>query len=267
MKNLNYSIILASIISAYPIMAAGNEIPSSATNAQSLSHAKSIQYKTNTQSIQSQQQIDNRVAATTALAQEIEQLNDDRRNLELYRDHLRSLVNSQHNEITSLNQQITEVKQTRQGIIPLMYDMIASLEVLISQDVPLKPTVRANRISELKSMMVEVNMSDSEKYRRILDAYQIEVDYGNKLGIDQQNITLPTGETIEVELLHLGRISLIARSLDQRQYWHWQRRNQTWAAADAHLNKELKHAFDVASNTIAPTLLTLPVSVTITEID
>eukprot|EP01029_Cantina_marsupialis_P016567 TRINITY_DN3699_c0_g3_i1.p1 TRINITY_DN3699_c0_g3~~TRINITY_DN3699_c0_g3_i1.p1 ORF type:complete len:174 (-),score=28.57 TRINITY_DN3699_c0_g3_i1:75-596(-) len=148
--------------------------------ANSLDQAQSIQNKTNNASASSQKVIDKSSQATLMLQAEIERLQEEVKNLEIYHDHLAALVESQNQEAQSIEGQIEEIKYTRQGVVPLMYQMIDGLQQLVEKDVPIKKEQRLERVEKLQAMMTRADVSDAEKYRRILEAYQIEIERDDK---------------------------------------------------------------------------------------
>lgn len=232
--------------------------------ANSLDSAQSIQSKTNAASASSQKRIDVSAEKTLTLKAEIEQLEEEVKNLKVYRDHLTALVASQDQEVASLDSQIEEIKSTRQGIVPLMYQMVDGLKQIVAQDVPIKLVQRQERIAKLESMMTRADVSDAEKYRRILEAYQIELDYGTKLGLYQGEISV-NDESREADVLYLGRISLVARSLNGSKFWSWDQKSNQWLNVDASLKSELDKAFSIAAKQTAPSLITLPISLKVAE--
>ncbi|MEZ9565146.1 DUF3450 domain-containing protein [Vibrio artabrorum] len=234
--------------------------------ANSLDQAQSIQNKTNNTSASSQKVIDQSSQATLMLQAEIERLQEEVKNLDIYHDHLVALVGSQNQEAKSIEDQIAEIKYTRQGVVPLMYKMIDGLQQLVEQDVPIKKQQRLERVEKLQAMMTRADVSDAEKYRRILEAYQIEMDYGIKLGAYQGRVALSSDRTIEADVLHLGRISLVARNLKGSQYWAWNQTQNQWQALDSSIKSELDKAYDIANQQAAPSLITLPVSLTVAEV-
>lgn len=234
--------------------------------ASTLEQARVIENKSNTASAISQKTIDKSAEATLAYKAEIEQLQEEVKNLTVYRDHLTGLVNSQEQEVMSLNDQIQTIKETRQGVVPLMYKMLSGLNELVEQDKPIKITERQQRIEKLNHMMTRADVSDAEKYRRILEAYQIEMDYGTKLGTYQTQIMVENNEQIEADMLHLGRISLVARRLDASQYWGWNSNTNQWESIDPKFNDDIANAYSLANQQIAPRLLTLPVSLSLKEV-
>jgi len=242
------SLALISIAFALPIQ------------ANTLDQAKSIQNKTNAASAASQKRINKSSQASIELQADIEQLTEQVKNLEIYRNHLQALVESQQQEMVSLDAQIEEIKHTRQGIVPLMYQMLDGLQTLIEQDKPIRLQARTERLEKLKTLMPRADVSDAEKFRRILEAYQIEMDYGTKLGSYQGQITLNGEDTVDADILYLGRTSLIARNPNATQYWSWDQSQHQWQPLNISYKADIDNAYSLATKQIAPTLLNLPVS-------
>ncbi|MGF1718924.1 DUF3450 domain-containing protein [Vibrio kyushuensis] len=233
--------------------------------ANSLSQAQAIQNKTNTASASSQKVINQSAEAALSLKAEIEQLQEEVKNLEIYHNHLAALVDSQNSEAVNIEEQIDQIKVTRQGVVPLMYRMIDGLNIIIEDDAPLKREQRLARVEKLTTMMAQADVSDAERYRRILEAYQIEMDYGTKLGVYQGRVTLGDSQNIKADILHLGRVSLVARNLKGNQYWTWNKNSERWVDVDSGMKGELDKAYEVANQQVAPSLIMLPVSLNIAE--
>ncbi len=234
-------------------------------HAENLNDAQAVQSKTNQASALSQQRIDTSAEKALSLEAEIEQLQEEVSNLKIYRDHLSSLVDSQTQEVNSLNEQIEQVAQTRQGVVPLMYHMLAGLKEIVANDKPIRKAQREERIAKLDAMMSRADVADAEKYRRILEAYQIEMDYGTRLGVYQGKIELSENEQIKADVLYLGRVSLVARSLSGETFWSWSQQDKSWQPVGAEQKTELDKAFALANKQIAPSMLTLPVSLNVAE--
>ena len=95
-------------------------------------------------------------------------------NLKLYNDQLQKIINSQNEEIDSIITQIAELDNTNINIIPLMLKMTASLEQFISLDIPFLLEERMARVDSIKVAMDRGDVSTSEKFRKVAEAYQIE---------------------------------------------------------------------------------------------
>lgn len=234
----------------------------SAAQASALNDARKVESAMNHASASSQQKIDKSAEAAFSMTAEIEQLQEEVANLRVYRDHMANLVASQAEEVKSLDDQIAGIKETRQGVVPLMYQMLAGLKETVANDKPIRQEQRLARIEKLEKMMVQADISDAEKYRRILEAYQIEMDYGTKMGIYQGQIALDNDQ-IDADLLYLGRVSFVARSLDGTQFWAWNDNTAKWQPLANDYSKDINKAFAIAEKKAAPSLLTLPVSVNV----
>lgn len=195
------------------------------------------------------------------LEADIAALQQEVKNLEVYNTHLEGLITSQEGELEGFDTQLSQIDDTRQAIVPLMYEMLEGLEKLNAEDRPIRVDARANRLASLKDMMTQADISDAEKYRRILEAYQIEMDYGTKMGAYSGTIEFD-GKPIVTEQLYLGRVSLVARSNDRQRYWAWNDNQNAWVEQDRSVGHQIDKAFDVAAKQASPSLLDLPVSLT-----
>ena len=140
-------------------------------------------------------------------------------------------MDSQNQEVDNLHDQIEQISLTRQGVVPLMYHMLDGLKEIVANDKPIRKVQREERIAKLDSMMTRADVADAEKFRRILEAYQIEMDYGTRLGVYQGKIDLSANEKVEADVLYLGRVSLIARSLSGETFWRLVATTEGLAAA------------------------------------
>ena len=232
-------------------------------HADPLSQAREVESQTNVQSQRSQVVIDRDTKEINQLKTTIEQKQIELDNLTIYQQHLTGLVTSQSSELISLNQQIDDIKVTKQGIVPLMYHMLFALQEMVETDIPVRITSRYSRLNALNQLMKRADVSEAEKYRRILEAYQIEMDYGTKMGLYSGQITLKSSEVRQVDLLHLGRITLVARSMNNQQHWFYSKPQQQWTELNESQVSAVDQAFAIAEKKQAPTLLSLPLSLPI----
>ena len=206
-----------------------------------------------------QLEVDASSEAIQSLEAEIAQLNSELDSLTLYRTHLESLVQSQEQDLVSLERQHAEIADTKKNIVPLMYRMLSGLEELIEQDKPIRVDSRKERLVKLNSMMGLANVSEAEKFRRILEAYLIELDYNTKFATYMSDLTID-GQTRQAELLHLGKAVFIARSLDKQRFWIWNETQNNWDKLTSEYSEEINQAYAIANKQASPAIVTLPVS-------
>lgn len=175
-----------------------------------------------------------------------------------YNDYVAGLVADQEADIASLKEQIAGIDKTRQGVIPLTFKMIDTIDQFVELDVPFQLEERRARVARLKEVMGESEVSTAEKFRLVLDAYQIENEYGNKMAAYEGKLNLD-GKEITVDYFHLGRVIFLAQSLDQKSAWVWDNANRSWKALPDESMRSVAGAIKMARKQAAPDLLKLPV--------
>jgi hypothetical protein len=181
----------------------------------------------------------------------------DADSLERYNNQLNEQVVSQEQEIASIEQQLLNIETTNREVQPLMQQMVDTLERFVALDVPFLLEERTNRVQNLKDIMARADVTISEKYRLILEAYQIELDYGASL--EAYEGRLGTGaDARTVEFVQLGRVSLMYQTLDGRETGYWDAQQETWVEDESY-GEAVKEALRVAKGEGAPELLTVPV--------
>ncbi|NTS75269.1 DUF3450 domain-containing protein [Catenovulum sp. SM1970] len=204
--------------------------------------------------VKSQERVDRIYEQSLDLLAEYRTIVDETDNLRVYNDHVQRLVDGQNAHIASLQKQIDGIENTKQGVVPLMYKMIDSLEKFIELDVPLKLEERKARIERIRDLMTNPNVTTSEQFRQVLDAYQIENDYGTLIAAYQGDVD---GKTVDIA--HVGRTALVAQSLDFKQVWVWDNSARQWVELGDEYIKPIKHAIRMARKQVAPDLIKLPI--------
>jgi len=105
-------------------------------------------------------------------------------------------------------------------------------------------------------MMPRADVTLSEKYRRILEAYQVEMDYGNT--IEAYDAQLGEGaEARTVMFLRIGRVALLYQTLDGGETGFWDAEAGKWTVADDYAHA-FKEGVAVAKKLRAPEMLIVP---------
>lgn len=206
----------------------------------------------------SQNKIDAIYEQTQELLAEYRQVTDETENLKVYNDHVARLVASQEEGIASLQSQIDSIEDTKRGIVPLMYNMIDTLEKFVQLDIPIHLEERTARVQRLRELMSRSDVSTSEQYRQVLEAYQIENQYGDRIRAYQGKIDFQ-GKEITVDFVHVGRVSFVAQSLDLKNAWVWNNDSRAWDALDDSYLSSVTKAMRMARAQTAPDLVKLPV--------
>lgn len=183
--------------------------------------------------------------------------------LNVYNQQMQSQLDSQMQELDQLAQSMEQVSIIERQISPLMARMISTLEEFVALDVPFLPEERSKRISDLNSMMKRADIAVSEKFRRVLEAYQVEVDYGRTIEAYSGLLTLD-GQATDVDFLRVGRVSLVYQTRDGSRLGQWQQATGQWEALSQDYRLGINKALRIARKQLSPDLIFVPVSGTST---
>ena len=206
----------------------------------------------------SQAKIDNIYEQTLELLADYRTTVDEAEILAEYNDHVQRMVDDQKANIASLEKQIAGIDKTKQGVVPLMYRMIDTLDKFIDLDVPVNIESRKERVQMLRDLMNDANVTVSEQFRLVLEAYEIEAGYGSLFSAYQGELDLG-GQKLTVDFVHLGRVSLVAQSLDMRNAWVWNNNTRSWEELGDEYLKPITDAIRMARKQLSPDLAKLPI--------
>jgi len=141
-------------------------------------------------------------------------------------------------------------------VVPLMLEMIETLGQIIESDMPFRLDERRARVRRLRDMMDQADVTTSEKYRRVMEAYQGELEYGRTT--EAYSGPLPaTGQT--VEFLRVGRTLLVYQTSDQATTGWFNPTTRMYEELADRYRLEVKKGLTIARNEKAPDLVVLPV--------
>ena len=178
--------------------------------------------------------------------------------LRVYNANLEQLVNDQEEEKVSINAQLNDFGTVEQGIVPLMYDMIETLKTFVELDMPFSVIERRDRVNRLEDNMERSDLTVSEKYRQIMEAYQIETGYGRTIEAYTGSLNID-GEDRKVDLLRVGRILLAYQTPDRSRVGFWDTTSRAWTALDDSFGRSITEGLRIARKQAAPALLDLPI--------
>lgn len=205
----------------------------------------------------SQQRIEKLDDATRDALLRYRQALQQREQLGEYNTRLADMVAAQQAELKSLESQLGSIENTQRELLPLMQRMLDSLEQFVALDLPFLPDERGERIDQLRDLMLRSDVSVAEKYRRLIEAYQIESDYGRTL--EAWRGSLEQGDSVRVvDYLRLGRVMFFYQSLDGREQGYWDVEGQAWAALPNGYRRTMEQGMRMARQQQTPTMLRLP---------
>jgi len=228
----------------------------SAANAQYLGATVDTETGINKAASTSQQRVTRLAQQTADLLAEYRAVVRETESLKIYNDNLEKVVMDQRAEVISINEQLEGLEATNRGVVPLMLEMIDTLGLIVENDMPFRLEERRARVERLRDMMDQADVTASEKYRRVMEAYQGELEYGRTT--EAYSASLPTtGQT--VDFLRVGRTLLIYQTSDQLTTGWFNPGTRAYEDLPDIYRSEVKEGLAIAKNEKAPNLVMLPV--------
>jgi hypothetical protein len=225
--------------------------------AQGVEKAIDTQSEANVDGVASQKKIDTLSDQTDALLSEYRSTVKQIESLRVYNRQMDELIGAQNDELTSLQNQLDNVELVGRGVTPLMLNMIDGIDEFVGLDIPFLKDERTKRVQELRELMDRSDVSNAEKYRRIMEAYQIENEYGRT--IEAYRGSLDHGDRqLTVDFLRVGRIALVYLTLDGAEAGAWDQADRKWIPLDSSYKSSIKEGLRVARKQSAPEMLRMP---------
>src|SRR5262245_15020402 len=208
--------------------------------------------------VASQKRINDLDDQSREMAQKYNLLVAEAQSMNSYSDQLSVQVKDQNDAIASYNQQLVEIENTAREVMPMMQRMLDQIDRFVELDVPFLLENRRERIQKLKDVMGKSDVAISEKYRRIVEDYQIEMDFGRTLEAYEGKLEGDAaGRT--VRFLRIGRVALLYQTMDGEETGYWDK-DQKKFVIDNSYRTAVKKGFAVATKQGAPELIEAPVS-------
>jgi len=212
------------------------------------------QVKTEEAARASQKRVEQLDSETSKMLSDYRQMIAETASLKAYNAELSTQVTSQNEQVAGMAKQIAEIETTSKEVLPMMQKMVATLDQFVQLDMPFLMEERTNRVAQLKEMMGRADVSTSEKYRRIVEAYQIEMEFGRTIEAFQGKVGEKT-----VDFLRAGRVSLMYQTLDGKETGYWDTATKKWVV-DNDYQDSMRAGLKVAKKQAAPDFISVAIS-------
>ena len=215
--------------------------------------------KINQSANKSQQKVDVINSNIITKLQQFKTVNKELDGLNVYNKQMTKQIANQLKELTQIDVSMAQVSIIERQISPLMARMISTLATFVSLDMPFLATERSQRLTGLNAMLERADIAVSEKFRRVLEAYQVEVDYGRTIEA-YSGLLAVEGVERNVDFLRIGRVSLVYQTRDGQNLGMWQQSSQAWQPLSGEYRLSINKALRIARKQLAPDLITVPVT-------
>jgi hypothetical protein len=206
-------------------------------------------------SASSQEKIDATERKTDKIVNEWKAVAKQVEGLKLYNAQKRIQIQAQLDLMDQLDEQLVQVVVMQRQIPPLAQRMLESLESFISLDTPFRVEERQNRVDLVRASLAKPKVTASEQVRQVLEAYNIEAEYGRK--IDTYEDTLANGTVVNI--LVIGRVGMFYQTKDEQFSGRWNNETGSWDDLPGSYRKPIRNGIRMAKK-LAPTdMLMMPV--------
>ena len=203
----------------------------------------------------SQDRIDATERQTDKIVNEYKVVSKQVEGLKLYNAQKRIQIQAQLDLMDKLDEQLVQVVVMQRQIPPLAGKMLDSLETFIKLDTPFRAEERRARVDLVRSSMSKPKVTASEQVRQVLEAYNIEAEYGRK--IDTYEDKLADGTVVNI--LVIGRIGMFYQTKDERTSGRWDNEVGEWVELPGSYRKPIRDGIRMAKKLAPVDMLLMPV--------
>lgn len=208
------------------------------------------------QSAVSQDKIDSTEKQTDKIVNEWKVVSKQVEGLKVYNQQKRIQIQAQLDLMDKLDDQLTQVVVMQRQIPPLAQRMLEGLEKFVELDVPFHIEERRQRLDLVRSSLSNPKVTASEQVRQILEAYNIEGEYGRKIDAFESSIIID-GQEIVANVLVIGRIGMFYQTKDERTSGIWDNNANDWIELESGYRTAIRDGIRMAKKLASTYLLEL----------
>ena len=208
-----------------------------------------------------QTKVDRIADQTDGLLQEFKQVNKQIESLRVYNSQLERQIDSQKQMMAELVESIENATVIERGISPPMENMLAALRTFVELDVPFKTEQRAQAVEDLFDNLDSAKFSSAEKFRQILEIYDIESEYSLSLETYRDLIDINAdGSEVEVDMLRVGRVALMYQTKDKSQTGAWNKATGAWETLGSKYRRPVDQGIRIAKKLSPQDVMEMPIN-------
>ncbi len=247
--------LIAALVSAGALVGAA-----AAVQATTLDQILAVGEAKNDAARKSQAKIDRLADETRDLLTDYKTVMKQIDGLKVYNARLERQIQNQLARVGQIDESIDQVTIIQRQMTPLVIRMIDGLEQFIELDVPFQKEERMQRVQFLRDNLDRADVSVAEKFRGVLEAYNIELQYGRGIDTYRGSIELG-GAQREVDFLRVGRIALVYQTTDGAISGAWDKSAGAWVdLPSGEFDSAIRKGIRIAKKQATIELLNMPVS-------
>ena len=206
----------------------------------------------------SQTKIDSMDDDTSLIINEYITVSKQIEGLRVYNAQMRKQIDRQEERLKEIDKTMKEAQVMQRQIPPFTRRMLAGIEKSIELDMPFHLAERKERIAFAKAAIDNPTVSSAEGLRQVLETFNVEMEYGRKLDNYKDTIDIE-GQPREVNVLRVGRLSLVYQSSDGSLTGAWDNKEREWVELDNSYRNPTKKGLRIANRLATVSMLELPI--------
>lgn len=160
--------------------------------------------------------------------------------------------------ILELERRLVESTRLNETLQDTLNAVVGRLEAFVARDLPFLVEERSARVAAIKDEIARPDVTGAEKLRRVLEALQVEANYGNTVEVYQERMELG-GETIFADMLRIGRVSVYWRTPDGKRVGEYDRATASWLELDGRYVRPINMTVEMATRIRPTEIVELPI--------
>ena len=189
---------------------------------------------------------------------EYRSLRSEKKNLEKLKTRTEQRLNIQRNIVAEAERMTKESERIREELQSCLDFIVTRIEESIKRDLPFLPKERSDRLASVKETLARTDKTAAEKLRRVMEALQVEAEYGRTVEVYNDTIDLD-GQSVLVDILRLGRLSLFCQTPDSKMVGYYDRGIGRWVSLSPGYRRNINKAVDMARRQRTIDLVRLPI--------
>jgi chromosome segregation ATPase len=179
-------------------------------------------------------------------------------------DYLEKTKAFEQNEVASLDKGIAELERRmvesgrlKDNLEDSLNVVMGHLDTWVNHDIPFLMDERHARLASVREAIAKPEVSAAEKLRRVLEALQVEANYGNTVDVSQERIQVGS-EEVSADVIRVGRVSVFWRSPDGKRVGEYDRASKQWVEIDRKYAQDIGNVREMVLRLRSTKVITLP---------
>jgi len=159
--------------------------------------------------------------------------------------------------ISELERRMVESVRLKDNLEDSLNVVVGHLENYVNRDVPFLMDERKARLASVREAIAKPEVTAAEKLRRVLEALQVEANYGNTVDVSQERIKVGNDE-VSADVIRIGRVSIFWRSPDGKRVGEFDRGSKQWVELDGKYAHSIAEVREMVLRLRSTKVMTLP---------